>query len=174
MRLLPGPEHFRVEELPAYAPCGSGEHLYVWVEKEDLSSDEVAERLRALTNRPAVDVGYAGRKDRQAIARQWFSLRLADEAALADAGARLPRGRLAILGVARHRNKLRLGHLRGNRFALALAPDAADEQATLEKRPELLATAELSEEARRELERLREERARPAGRPGGVARSSVE
>jgi tRNA pseudouridine13 synthase len=132
VQLLPGSAHFRVEELPAYAPSGSGEHLYVLVEKEGLSTDEVAEQLRAATGRPARDVGYAGRKDRHAITRQWFSLRLADEAALADAGARVPRGRLAILELARHRNKLRLGHLRGNRFALGI--DAAGDEATLEKR----------------------------------------
>ena len=120
MQLLPGPANFLVEELPAYAPSGSGEHLYVFVEKEDLSTDEVAERLRAATGRPPVDVGFAGRKDRQAITRQWFSLRLADEAALSDVGSRLPRGRLVVLEVARHRNKLRPGHLHGNRFALGL------------------------------------------------------
>jgi hypothetical protein len=132
VQLLPGSAHFRVEELPAYAPSGSGEHLYVLVEKEGLSTDEVAERLRAATGRPPVDIGYAGRKDRHAITRQWFSVRLADEATLADLGARLPRGRVAILELARHRNKLRLGHLHGNRFSLGL--DAAGEEPTLEKR----------------------------------------
>ena len=27
------PEDFFVEEIPAYLPCGSGDHLYLWVEK---------------------------------------------------------------------------------------------------------------------------------------------
>ena len=139
VRLLPGSTHFRVEELPAYPPSGSGEHLYVLLEKEDLSSDEAAEHLRAATGRPQVDVGYAGRKDRRAITRQWFSVRLGQEAALADLGARLPRGRLEVLATARHRNKLRTGHLRGNRFELGL--DVAGGEAELEKR-----LAELSRE----------------------------
>jgi tRNA pseudouridine13 synthase len=132
VRLLPGASHFRVEELPAYAPSGSGEHLYVFVEKEDLSSDEAAERLRAAMGRPAVDVGYAGRKDRHGVTRQWLSVRLGDEAKLADLGARLPRGRLRVLEVARDRNKLRPGHLLGNRFELGL--DVSGEAAELEKR----------------------------------------
>ena len=132
VRLLPGPAHFRVEELPAYPPSGSGEHLYVLVEKEDLSSDEAGECLRAATGRPPADLGFAGRKDRQAITRQWFSVRLGQEAALEGVGARLPRGRLTVLETARHRNKLRLGHLRGNRFELGL--DVSGEAAELEKR----------------------------------------
>jgi len=46
--------------------------------------------------------------------------------------------------------------------------------ATLDKRPDLLAAAELSDEARRELERLRSERAAPGRDGGGVAGSATE
>jgi len=120
MRLLPGAAHFQVTELPAYPPSGAGEHLYVRVEKENANSDDVAFALARATRRPARDVGYAGRKDRSAIARQWFSIRLAAEADLAKLAAPAG-GRLAVLEVGRHRNKLRLGHLAGNRFRLGLA-----------------------------------------------------
>jgi tRNA pseudouridine13 synthase len=119
MRLLPGPAHFEVTELPAYAPDGAGEHLYVYVEKEGLNSDDVVEALVRATGCPKRDVGLAGRKDRVAIARQWFSVRLAREESLAKLEAP-GGGRLRVLEVARHRNKLRLGHLRGNRFRLGL------------------------------------------------------
>jgi tRNA pseudouridine13 synthase len=120
MRLLPGAAHFQVTELPAYAPEGAGEHLYVLVEKEGLDTDDVADALARATGRPARDVGYAGRKDRTAIARQWLSVRLGKEADLAKLSA--PAGaRLEVLEVGRHRNKLRLGHLDGNRFRLGLA-----------------------------------------------------
>jgi tRNA pseudouridine13 synthase len=120
MRLLPGAAHFQVTELPAYDPCGAGEHLYVRVEKEGVNSDDVAEALLRATGRGRGDVGYAGRKDRVAIARQWFSVRLADEASLAKLSAPSG-GRIDVLEVSRHRNKLRLGHLQGNRFRLGLA-----------------------------------------------------
>jgi tRNA pseudouridine13 synthase len=121
MRLRAGAAHFSVDELPAYEPSGSGEHLYVRIEKRELNTDDVAEALARATGRSQREVGYAGRKDRVAIARQWFSVQLADEAAL----ARLAVPGLEVLEVSRHRNKLRLGHLRGNRFRLGL--DGADE-----------------------------------------------
>ncbi|HXZ84606.1 MAG TPA: tRNA pseudouridine(13) synthase TruD, partial [Myxococcota bacterium] len=125
MRLLPGAAHFQVDELPAYAPGGAGEHLYVRIEKENANTDDVAEALARAMGRPLRDVGYAGRKDRAAIARQWFSVRLGAEADLAKLAAPAA-GRLAVLEVGRHRNKLRLGHLAGNRFRLGLGgSDAA-------------------------------------------------
>jgi tRNA pseudouridine13 synthase len=120
MRLLPGAAHFQVTEIPAYPPSGAGEHLYVRIEKENANTDDVALALARACGRPARDVGYAGRKDRSAIARQWFSVRLGAEADLARLAA--PAGaRLVVLELGRHRNKLRLGHLAGNRFRLGLA-----------------------------------------------------
>ena len=120
MRLLPGARHFEVTELPIYDPSGSGEHAYVWIEKEDLDSDQVVDALSRATGRPERDIGYAGRKDRAAVARQWFSVRLADESALRRVSAS-GSGRISVLAVSRDRSKLRLGNLRGNRFRLGLA-----------------------------------------------------
>jgi len=116
MRLRDGAEHFVVHEIPAYPPCGAGEHSYVLVEKRGLNTDEVAEALARALGRPRGSVGYAGRKDRAAVARQWFSVQLGDEAGL----ARFSLAGAEVLEVSRHRNKLRLGHLRGNRFRLGL------------------------------------------------------
>jgi tRNA pseudouridine13 synthase len=127
MRLLPGAGHFRVTELAAYEPCGAGEHLWVRIEKEGVNTDDVAEALARACGRARGDVGYAGRKDRAAVASQWFSVRLGEEAALGKVGAPGGGGRIEILEVSRHRNKLRLGHLSGNRFRLGLELDGAEE-----------------------------------------------
>jgi len=121
MRLLAGARHFEVTELPSYEPAGSGEHLYAFLEKEGVDSEQVVEALCRATGRPARDVGYAGRKDRAAIARQWFSIRLADEAGLRAVVAPAS-GRISVLELSRDRSKLRLGQLRGNRFRLGLEP----------------------------------------------------
>ncbi len=121
MRLLAGARHFDVTELPSYAPTGSGEHLYVFIEKENLDTDQVVEALCAATGRAPREVGYAGRKDRVAIARQWFSIRLADEDALRRLTVPVG-GRVSLLETSRDRGKLRLGQLRGNRFRLGLDP----------------------------------------------------
>jgi len=119
-RLLPGPTHFGVQEDPAYAPIGSGEHLYVEIEKEGLTTDEVAVALARACGVKAMDVGFAGRKDRHAITRQWFSVRGGTEAQLASLKTAFAKGRLLVLQVSRHGNKIRIGHLKGNRFRLGL------------------------------------------------------
>jgi tRNA pseudouridine13 synthase len=108
------PEDFEVEELALYEPAGEGGHTFVLVEKRLRTTEEVARLLaRAAGARPG-DVGYAGRKDRRAVARQWLSVPALDpEAALA---LELPGVR--VLAARRHPHKLRTGQLRGNRFRL--------------------------------------------------------
>jgi tRNA pseudouridine13 synthase len=122
-RLLPGSGHFQVVEEPAYLPAGTGEHLYVDIEKEGLTTDQVAEALAKACGKRERDVGYAGRKDRHAVTRQWFSVHFGDEAGLATLAERLPNGRVLVHGVSRHANKLRIGHLASNRFVLGLGGD---------------------------------------------------
>lgn len=113
-RIRAEPEDFVVDELPAYAPSGEGGHTFVRVEKRLRTTDEVARDLARAAGAAARDVGFAGRKDRVAVARQWFSVPgLAPEDALRLA---LPGAR--VLEAARHPHKLRTGHLRGNRFSL--------------------------------------------------------
>jgi len=134
-RLLPGPAHFVVIEDPAYLPSGAGEHWYVEIEKEGLNSERVAEALAAQFGLRRDAVGYAGRKDRHAISRQWFSVHLPgvafDEARLSGLADRLAGGRIAVHTISRHKNKLRLGHLAGNRFRLGLAGIDAAQHARL-------------------------------------------
>ncbi len=122
--LRPGPAHFRVVEIPAYAPCGAGEHLWIEIEKENLTTDAAAAALARACGRAPRDVGFAGRKDRHAITRQWLSVHFGD----ADDLGRIevPRSaRLEVREVSRHRNKLKPGHLRGNRFDLDLDAPAS-------------------------------------------------
>jgi tRNA pseudouridine13 synthase len=119
-RLARGADAFRVVELAAYEPCGSGEHLFVEIEKRDLTTDAAAEALAAACGRAPRDVGFAGRKDRHGVTRQWFSVHFGDERGLASLSAPVRGAELRVLSVSRHRNKLKPGHLRGNRFELGL------------------------------------------------------
>jgi len=115
-RIRQAPEDFRVEEIPLYEPTGEGDHLFVEVEKRLRTTEEVARLLgRALAVRPR-DIGYAGRKDRMAVTRQWYSLPGVDPQranSLEIEGVR-------VLQAIPHRHKLRTGHLRGNRFTLRI------------------------------------------------------
>jgi len=119
------PEDFVVEEVPLYEPAGEGEHTFVWIEKRLRTTEEVARVLaRSAAVRPA-DVGYAGRKDRVAIARQWLSVPGLDPAAALAIEAPGVR----VLDARRHRHKLRTGQLRANRFELRVrdvAPEALE------------------------------------------------
>jgi len=108
------PEDFVVEEVPAYEPEGEGGHTFLWVEKRLRNTEDVARELARRAGVAARDVGYAGRKDRFAVARQYFSVPgLPVSKAL---GLHLEDVR--VLRASAHRHKLRTGHLRGNRFDL--------------------------------------------------------
>jgi tRNA pseudouridine13 synthase len=127
--LRASPEDFRVEEIPAYLPAGKGDHVYVLIEKRDLGTPEAIRRIAQALGIRDGDIGSAGLKDRNAVTRQQLSLPppVTPEQAMALA---LPN--LAVLSAARHGNKLKTGHLRGNRFVLTIrglrcpAPEAAD------------------------------------------------
>jgi tRNA pseudouridine13 synthase len=109
-------EDFVVDELPLYPPAGEGGHTFVRVEKRGRDTEEVARALARAAGAAPRDVGYAGRKDRRALARQWLSVPGLDpERALA---LELPGAR--VLEAVRHPHKLRTGQLRGNAFAIAV------------------------------------------------------
>jgi tRNA pseudouridine13 synthase len=111
------PEDFEVEERPAYQASGEGEHLFLWVEKRGRTTPDVAKSLARALGIPEREVSWAGLKDRQALTRQYFSLPARAAEAQVPALA-LPD--VQVLQAKRHRNKLKSGHLAGNRFRLTL------------------------------------------------------
>lgn len=119
------PEHFVVEEIPLYEASGDGDHLYVNLTRRGWNTRDVVTALARIFGLHADDIGFAGLKDRQALTTQTFSLlRVPAEDAAIRIGAELP---FQVNWVSRHRNKLRTGHLLGNRFAVfvaGVAPDA--------------------------------------------------
>ena len=68
------PEDFEVEEIPAYEPSGEGEHLFLWVEKRDVSADFLQSQLASRLQIDRSTIGMAGLKDRRAVTRQWISV----------------------------------------------------------------------------------------------------
>jgi tRNA pseudouridine13 synthase len=112
---------FLVEEVPAYAPCGTGDHVWLWVEKTSLSTLDLLGELARALDRDERSFGIAGLKDAQAKSRQWVSIEHGDVARCEG----LRGERFAVLQVSRHGNKLRMGHLRGNRFVVLLRGTSA-------------------------------------------------
>ena len=116
------PEDFLVEEMPLYLPSGTGEHTHVVVEKRGLTTLEAMRRIARALHVPERDMGYAGLKDAVGVTRQTFSIpRVAPEICSA-----LDLPGIRVLSARRHGNKLKPGHLAGNRFRLRIRGVAAD------------------------------------------------
>ena len=115
-RIKVRPADFRVEEVPLYRPSGTGDHVYLYVEKEGIGSLEAAACIARAFGQPRRIVGLAGLKDAHAVTRQWMSLERID----ADKAARLDLPHIRVLEVSRHRNKLKIGHLAGNAFEVRI------------------------------------------------------
>lgn len=107
-------EDFVVEEQLLFPLSGQGEHLYVQIEKTNISTMEavriICKRLGITKNA----VGYAGQKDARAVSKQYFSLHNVDEQALNNLDGKS----LRVLHVNRHDKKLKLGQIRGNFFSI--------------------------------------------------------
>ncbi len=109
-------EDFIVEEVPLYHPLDRGEHTFVFIEKSDFSTLEAMERISHELSIPLREFGFAGLKDRKGITRQVLSIRGASPEKL----LRLQLPQIRILWARLHTNKLRVGHLRGNRFRIRI------------------------------------------------------
>jgi tRNA pseudouridine13 synthase len=111
-RIKTQPEDFEVEEIPAYEPGGKGDFLYLWVEKRGMGAEYFVRQVARRLGIAAGEVGTAGLKDRHAVTRQMVSVPAAAEPRLAQ----LDGDGIRVLRVGRHGNKLKPGHLHGNRF----------------------------------------------------------
>lgn len=134
------PEDFLVEEIPLYEPCGEGEHLYLFIEKRGVSHTEMLSCIRRHFRVHERAIGYAGMKDKVGITRQMVSVHLPGERD-ADIDPTLRHDGLSVLWADRHQNKLRRGHLKGNRFSIRIrrvdplkAPSVLSTLRTLERR----------------------------------------
>jgi tRNA pseudouridine13 synthase len=129
-RIKAEPADFEVEEIPAYEPSGAGEHLFLWIEKTDLGAEYFIRQVARRLGVPNGEVGTAGLKDRRAVTRQWVSVSASCESGLPS----LEGNGIRVLRVSRHANKLRPGHLRGNRFRILIrdADRSVDPQPVLD------------------------------------------
>jgi len=114
------PEDFFVEELPLYEPSGSGTHVYAQIEKKGLGTREALDRVARALGILRRDIGSAGLKDAHAVARQWISI----EHIPSERLEQLSLAEVRVLKTTRHTNKLKPGHLRGNRFVVRLRKPA--------------------------------------------------
>ncbi|NLY12711.1 MAG: tRNA pseudouridine(13) synthase TruD [Gammaproteobacteria bacterium] len=120
-------EDFQVDEVLDIPLSGSGEHLWLWVEKRLLNTEEAARRLAKAAGVSLRQISYAGLKDRQALTRQWFSVHLPGKS---DPQLSAAEGEdLRILDIQRHSRKLQRGAHSANGFTIRLTDLKADQEA---------------------------------------------
>ncbi|MHC4957778.1 MAG: tRNA pseudouridine(13) synthase TruD [Planctomycetota bacterium] len=129
-RLRTVPEDFIVDEIPLYELTGEGEHVWFQVRKRGIDTFEATRRIAAALDENERYFSYAGLKDGRAVTTQWMSTDTADEERIRA----LDVPKVKILQVRRHVNRIKLGHLRGNRFRItvrATAPNSTGRAAEI-------------------------------------------
>ena len=111
------PADFVVEEDLGFAPAGSGQHLLLRVRKRNANTQWVARELARIAGCRPGEVGYAGLKDRRAIAIQWFSV---PQPRAPVSWSALRNAEFEVLEAHPHTRKLPRGALAGNRFVVRI------------------------------------------------------
>ncbi len=120
-----------------FEPAGAGQHVLLKVRKRDANTQWIARELARAGGCPERDVGYAGLKDRRAVATQWFTVPQSRLSPQDWVGVRS--GEYQVLQAHRHSRKLPRGALAGNRFVIRIRGTAIDD-ASLASRLAAIAT----------------------------------
>lgn len=121
---------FIVIENLGYGPEGSGEHLWLDIEKDGLTTAYAAKLIARWSGVTQREIGYAGKKDRYGVTRQSFTVHLpGKDAPNIDT---LVTPQLRVLNTSRHNKKIKTGALKGNTFELIVRDLHIDDD--LEKR----------------------------------------
>ena len=110
------PRDFVVEEIPIYEFSGEGEHLILLVRKKNLTTNEMIGQFARYLGIKNKEIGYAGLKDKHAMTKQYISLHKKYEENLEGFNFE----GIKIISKTYHNNKIRIGHLKGNRFYIKL------------------------------------------------------
>lgn len=120
------PLDFCVEENLGFELTGTGEHLFLNIEKTQLNTEEMANILAQKVGLPLKAISYAGMKDKFARTTQWFSLHLPG---MPDPElAWLDTENYRLLKSSRHNKKLKIGALKENHFIIKVCNFDHDEK----------------------------------------------
>ena len=120
-------DSFQVEEVLGFEPEGEGEHVFLFIEKRGLNTEQVVQQLARLAGLPLRQISYSGMKDRNAVTRQWFSVHLPGIDTVDF--SQLNSTQLTVLRQRRHLRKLRRGVHQGNQFTICLSEIEGDRDA---------------------------------------------
>jgi tRNA pseudouridine13 synthase len=129
------PDDFVVEEDLGFAPAGTGQHVLLKVRKRDANTQWVARELARVCRCRPMDVGFAGLKDRRAVAVQWFTVPKSTQSL--EAWTTVQTSEFEVLEAHAHTRKLPRGALAGNGFIIRVRDvNITDQQ--LAERAELI------------------------------------
>ena len=117
---------FKVSEELGFEMVGNGEHLFLYIKKQNLSTIEVARKIAAVAEARIAMVGYAGMKDKKAECTQWFSVPLQKEKGAVKENenqsiiSRLEDENIKIISTVRNNRKLKIGSHKRNLFDITL------------------------------------------------------
>jgi tRNA pseudouridine13 synthase len=110
------PQTFVVEEVPLYPFSNEGEHLILKVRKKNLTTWQMLKIISEQIGVKLRDIGYAGLKDKNALTYQYISIPKKFE----NDVTKLNHLDIKIIEKTYHNNKIKIGHLKGNRFFITL------------------------------------------------------
>mgnify|MGYP005991966785 CR=1 FL=1 len=109
-------DDFVVTEIPLYEFSGEGEHLILKIRKKDLATWDAIEIIAKFVGCKSREIGYAGLKDKNAMTVQTISIHKQYEEKLKT----FNHPNIKILETTYHNNKIKVGHLKGNKFFIRL------------------------------------------------------
>jgi tRNA pseudouridine13 synthase len=124
-------DDFIVEEDLGFAPAGTGQHVLLKVRKRDANTQWVARELAKVCGCRPMDVGYAGLKDRRAVAIQWFTV--PKSAQSLDAWTVVRTSEFEVIEAHAHTRKLPRGALAGNSFIIRVRDVTASDDQLVER-----------------------------------------
>ena len=109
-------DDFIVTEVPLYEFSGDGEHMVLKIRKKDLTTWDALEIISTTIGCKTRDIGYAGLKDKNAMTIQHISIHKNYEEQIDQ----FEHPQIKILEKTYHNNKIKIGHLKGNKFFIRL------------------------------------------------------
>lgn len=109
---------FIVEEIPLYSFNNEGEHRILKIRKKNIGTLEVVKIIAQVLNIKEKDIGYAGLKDKNALTYQHISV--PNKAFITYENNLHKMEQIKIIESYLHSNKIKIGHLRGNKFFIRL------------------------------------------------------
>jgi tRNA pseudouridine13 synthase len=136
MKLKQLPVDFVVEEIPGFElSSGKDEHTVFMLEKQGVDTFDAIHRIAQRLRISLFEIGYAGLKDKHALARQYVSIPTKYNVQ----GLKMDSVVLTLVGYSR--KKIKIGDLAGNRFTIVVRDVKESELADISQRAETIVTS---------------------------------